>query len=722
MRVRNFQNTTHSEIRQSLSALKKKARGLKGLIIDLRDNPGGLLDQAIKVSDMFVESGPIVTTVGVGDKLREPKMATRSTTEEDFPLIVLTDVSSASASEIVAGALKNHRRALVVGQQTFGKGSVQVIYDNKDDSALKLTIAQYLTPGDISIQSVGIAPDIATRPVILDEKSTDFFRSEEFKGGEKDLPAHLEHESSKISRAQKPTHTVKYLRDPELQKQIEENPNDLIVDFEISLARELLVNANKTRSDRMLTEVEPALQRRIREENSKIVEALAARGVDWTASVSTTGAPVAEVALTTGAVDDNVVAGDSIVFEATVKNTGEVPFDRLRALTYSDNNLFEGMEFLFGSVPPGESRTWKVPLDVPRSALTRRDSVRLEFQEAGGHAPDDTSRMVGIRALARPRFAVTFRIDDRSQGNGDGLLQPGESADLVVDVNNVGDGKSFTTLAALRNADDDDNTRGLFVERGRVHADDLAAGDRKSVSFSFRVKPDVRVEALPVSVSVMDTEVREITSEKFMLRIDLPGDENLEPIAGEAYIARAQGGSVALRGIHDESAPLAATADGAVRVDGRFGEWYRVPTDDGLYLWADARAVQIVDKPASIAALIAAIPNGPPVIRLNGDRPGVETKSAAITLSGEASGRVQLKDLFIFVNNKKIFFKSNESGPSGKDQNRLEFMATVPLEEGVNRITVVAREDKDLSSRQTLIVRRDPLSDAEKSAALGTGR
>ena len=197
VKLRGFQNTTYDELAAAIKRMGSKGK-LKGLILDLRGNPGGLLDQAIKVSDLFVESGPLVTTVGYGDKVREPKMATRAGTET-YPVVVLTDTYSASASEIVAGALKNHERALIVGQQTFGKGSVQVIYDNKDDSALKLTIAQYLTPGDISIQSVGIAPDIATAAVVLNDDQTTFFHQDGL-SGEKDLPAHLDHESAQVSR------------------------------------------------------------------------------------------------------------------------------------------------------------------------------------------------------------------------------------------------------------------------------------------------------------------------------------------------------------------------------------------------------------------------------------------------------------------------------------------------------------------------------------------
>src|SRR5207245_5676759 len=135
----------------------------------MRGNPGGLLEQAIQVSDAFVEEGTIVTTVGVNGTLREPKLARADGAEREFPMAVLISSESASASEIVAGALKNLNRAIIVGRQSFGKSSVQGLYDFKDretgdESAPKLTLAPYLTPGDMSIQEGGITPHIEAGP------------------------------------------------------------------------------------------------------------------------------------------------------------------------------------------------------------------------------------------------------------------------------------------------------------------------------------------------------------------------------------------------------------------------------------------------------------------------------------------------------------------------------------------------------------------------------
>ena len=142
VRLKNFQGNTTRHLQQALIELDSGARekgspgGIRGLVLDLRGNPGGLLDQAIQVSDLFVSSGTIVATVGFSDKLREEKKAHADEGDDVFPIAVLVNAGSASASEIVAGALKNLNRAVIIGRQSFGKGSVQVLYDFPDDSAL----------------------------------------------------------------------------------------------------------------------------------------------------------------------------------------------------------------------------------------------------------------------------------------------------------------------------------------------------------------------------------------------------------------------------------------------------------------------------------------------------------------------------------------------------------------------------------------------------------
>lgn len=161
-RVSSFQENTGEELEEVLKNAAKKGK-VNGMILDLRDNPGGLLDQAVRVSDLFIESGVIVSTVGRDRSRVEREFATKRGTYTGFPMVVLMNGGSASASEIVGGCLQDHERALIMGTQSFGKGSVQTLVSLPDGSGLKLTVARYYTPKDRSIQAKGITPDIVVR-------------------------------------------------------------------------------------------------------------------------------------------------------------------------------------------------------------------------------------------------------------------------------------------------------------------------------------------------------------------------------------------------------------------------------------------------------------------------------------------------------------------------------------------------------------------------------
>lgn len=168
-RISNFQEDTAEELNQKLKAA---GNAISGVILDMRDNPGGLLDQAVKVSDLFIESGLIVSTVGRDHDRVEREFAHKQGTFSGFPMIVLVNEGTASASEIVAGALQDHERALVLGKKTFGKGSVQTLISLPDGSGLKLTVARYFTPKDRSIQAKGIEPDVTVPASIPSPQAT----------------------------------------------------------------------------------------------------------------------------------------------------------------------------------------------------------------------------------------------------------------------------------------------------------------------------------------------------------------------------------------------------------------------------------------------------------------------------------------------------------------------------------------------------------------------
>jgi carboxyl-terminal processing protease len=169
--ISSFQQGTTRSVKKALKRLSRR-RPLEGLVLDLRRNPGGLLEQAVEVTDLFVKKGVIVTTQSRGEEI-DRREAHEEGVQPDYPIVVLIDGGTASASEIVAGALKDNGRAVVMGTTSFGKGSVQTVIDLGDGSGLKLTIAHYLTPSGSFIQDVGIKPDVvvpASRPKKEGEK------------------------------------------------------------------------------------------------------------------------------------------------------------------------------------------------------------------------------------------------------------------------------------------------------------------------------------------------------------------------------------------------------------------------------------------------------------------------------------------------------------------------------------------------------------------------
>jgi carboxyl-terminal processing protease len=190
VRIKQFQERTDEELEAALNKIKSDSGGqIQGLILDLRGNPGGLLDQAVKVADAFLTSGVIVSTVGRGGRKLEEETARAYGTWDGFPMVVLVNGSSASASEIVAGALQDHGRAVIVGTQTFGKGSVQSVFEFADGSGLKLTVARYFTPSGRSIQEKGITPDVKVEQ--LDSAKLRDAQVAEPSQRERDLDGHL---------------------------------------------------------------------------------------------------------------------------------------------------------------------------------------------------------------------------------------------------------------------------------------------------------------------------------------------------------------------------------------------------------------------------------------------------------------------------------------------------------------------------------------------------
>jgi len=230
IRISQFQERTDGDFVKAIGKLEKESQHhIEGIILDLRNNPGGLLNQAVKIADRFISKGLIVSIKGRDEGDNIAFQAKASNTIVTYPLVVLTNAGSASASEIVAGAIQDHHRGVIMGVQTFGKGSVQTIIPLSDGSGLRLTTALYYTPSGRSIQAEGITPDIVVEPKVL--KAEFEAKKEKIKNRpfikEKDLAHHLEgvnggvKEKKKKMEKEKPAKKVEKPIDPLVERAIE---------------------------------------------------------------------------------------------------------------------------------------------------------------------------------------------------------------------------------------------------------------------------------------------------------------------------------------------------------------------------------------------------------------------------------------------------------------------------------------------------------------------
>ena len=187
IRLTQFQERTAEDMKEALKDLEKQE--MKSLVLDMRNNPGGLLKVSVQVAELFIKGGKLVVSVKGREGDKEEYLSASADAREDYPIVALVNEGSASASEIVAGALQDWERAVVLGTQTFGKGSVQTVFSLSDGSGMRLTTAKYYTPKGVSIQNTGITPNITVKPIKKgEEKESKFIR-------ERDLKKHLENES-----------------------------------------------------------------------------------------------------------------------------------------------------------------------------------------------------------------------------------------------------------------------------------------------------------------------------------------------------------------------------------------------------------------------------------------------------------------------------------------------------------------------------------------------
>ena len=327
-RVKNFQRGTAAELGEALDNLLR-AGAHPALVLDLRDNPGGLLDEAIRVCDLFISSGPAVTTVSGGGKLRDQRLVTGNGRFAQMPLAVLINGHSASASEVVAGALKYSNRALVVGEQSFGKGSVQVPYEI-EDAALKLTVAKYLVPGDVSIHGKGITPDIGLQFVSATREQVSLFGGPHYSRATRKARAALE------SQPPPPPPTLFKVLLPDAtdrDRTDTETPAQVLDREPRQRAAALLRRIGRPDARAMVAAAQPDLQEMARADDAALTAHLKRQGIDWRRCEGPDCPVPAGVPLRVEVVDGErglqAQAGEILRMAVTLTNLGKQPLHRL---------------------------------------------------------------------------------------------------------------------------------------------------------------------------------------------------------------------------------------------------------------------------------------------------------------------------------------------------------------------------------------------------------
>ena len=691
IKLRDFQ-------KNSLNSIKEKANKLTGdninsadgIILDLRGNPGGLLEQSKKISDLFLQSGNIVSTQ-IGNA-KKTYSASNDFYEYRGKMVVLVDSGSASASEIVAGALQNNNRALIVGEQTFGKGTVQQIFNLKDNAALKLTIASYLTPGDISIQDIGITPDIALQRVTLSKDNIDLIPNQSRNSDDKDS----------LQSIETPKHSIKFLEiktDPE-QDLVEEALNSkqkldkISSDFAVLLSINIIKNSASPDTLADINFIENEINKYSINEEKKISLKLKDLGIDW--SQSDNYKNTSEIAVNINKSKTIVKAGDKIDISIDVKNIGSSPIQRLYAVTDSDNPVFNNKEYIFGKISAGQTKTWTNSFEIPKWALSRDDKVELIFKDYNKNTINTYSVNVRTKQLPRPRFAFNYEIIDDgklgTKGNGNGIPEVNEIIGLKLKLKNIGNGVSEKSTLLLKNNVGED----LYLKKGRIKIEDIKPGEVKEGTFLFSINKPIK--NLDLEFQILDDIYREGVIKKIKLEIPNQPENNIKE--SRKYFANSD--NVPILGCHLDNNSIIAYAykDSIFESLQSNDKWVKVTLDDTSSGWINKKLLTLSTNNSieNSEPKLQPVYQQSPKIAL--EQLPLLINNNEITLKGEITDADGVKLITVFLGEDKVLLKNFYT-------KKAVINSQINLNKGINYIYIFAKDINGLISKKTYVVRYD---------------
>lgn len=508
IKIKNFQEDTEKEFSKQLAKLRE-APNFSGLILDVRNDPGGLLNQAVEVVDKFISEGVIVSTVGADNKFIEQEMAKGLGTEPPYPIIVIVNEGSASASEIVAGTLQSYKRAIVMGSQTFGKGSVQTVYDLHDGSALKLTIAEYLTAGKNLIQSVGIIPDIKLIPAKVDKEKMDLVEDEH--ESEISLEGHLK--QSEYSKKE-PAYKLSYFQpvekesDEEASRREYSKKLDFSKDLAVQFTSKIIANAPTDSHEDLLKSASPTISAIKSEQKIEIANALSKAGIDWS-DCKPSGKPTLQVSFSVqknGETIGEANAGDDINLVMNAVNVGTGPFCQLVGISNSKDLSLKNKEFVFGKLEPSATKSWAAPFKIPKNLPSQNLPFTVKFHEENSNIPSAFKAIVPVKGLQLPQFAYSFKLGVPEKIKVLNEPMPvGKIIPLIVDVKNIGKGPALNAVAIIKS--DLEENKGIFIDTGRMKIGRLEPGQKKTLTFKFKIEPSFEKTAFNLNFTVIDQDL-----------------------------------------------------------------------------------------------------------------------------------------------------------------------------------------------------------------------
>ncbi len=441
--IESFTSKTSQELEQAYASLKS-AQDIIGIILDLRSNPGGLLDQAVEVADLFLDSGAIVSTRGRKYSIDKANKHPNDITE---PVALLINNQTASASEILAAALQENNRGIVIGEPSFGKGSVQTIFELPADNALKLTIARYYTPKGQSIQGLGIYPDLWIQPIFMKDENKNLFGDYRFIT-ESSL-FHALSVSSKKSDIllRKSGFKSYYLKEESATDLCFDLAKDLLADLAAKHDRRL-VNSLSRRSY-MLASSSNIIEKRLSIENKKVIDHLKNKfSIDW--SVRRYRQPsdqkVSErrninLQIHPSSAKNSLFNGDDFVLNWSISNASDEAIDRLSVYITETSQEISPIEVLIGGLGGKSQKNGSIKIPIRISEEIRRLTFKVGLTIDAEPAIDlvrDIS--VDIKNKRSPEIAYEVRLIEKEGG---GLLpevfEAGEQGYFLVSIENQSD-------------------------------------------------------------------------------------------------------------------------------------------------------------------------------------------------------------------------------------------------------------------------------------------